>query len=237
MRNIKILIFSIILMFAFCIAGFTDEIKNSEDFKKADFNIQISYVLGLGVINELNLPFTINHDYFIKGIKDYHAKQIKMTDEQINDLLEAYKDIYSHKWKLRIKKEAEANKSVGLNFLTNNKTKKGVVTLPSGLQYKILKKGSGASPGINSIVKCHYKSIFIDGTVFGSSYKRNKPKVFEINSSLQGWAEALQLMKAGSKWMLFVPSDLAYGDRGNGRIIKPGVTLIFEIEMLKILEE
>ncbi len=224
-------------MFAFCIVGFTDEIKNSDDMKKADFNNQISYVLGLGIINELNQPFTINLESFIQGIKDYHAKQLKMTSEEINDLLDDYKFINNHKRKLRIKKEAEANKKVGLNFLTNNKTKKGVVTLPSGLQYKILKKGSGASPGINGIVKCHYKSIFIDGTVFGSSYKRNKPGIFEINSSIQGWAEAFQLMKAGSKWMLFVPSDLAYGDRGNGGMIKPGVTLIFEIEMLKILEE
>ncbi len=130
--------------------------------------------------------------------------------------------------------KAEKNKAVGKSFLETNKDKEGVVTLPSGLQYKVIKKGNGDSPKASDKVSCHYKGTTIDGKEFDSSYKRGKPASFPVGGFIKGWTEALQLMKIGSKWMLYIPADLAYGDKGAGQVIGPGATLIFEVELLGI---
>ena len=130
--------------------------------------------------------------------------------------------------------KAIENKAKGKAFFEENRTKNGVKELPSGLQYKIIKQGDGPSPELDDKVKCHYKGTLIDGTIFDSSYKRNQPAVFPVKGVIKGWTEALQLMKVGSKWMLYVPSDLGYGDNGAGKIIMPGATLIFEVELLAI---
>jgi FKBP-type peptidyl-prolyl cis-trans isomerase len=131
--------------------------------------------------------------------------------------------------------EAAGNKKIGDEFLTANKAKDGVVTLPSGLQYKILKAGTGPKPAASDTVTCNYKGTLIDGTEFDSSYKRGEPAAFPVNGVIKGWTEALQLMPVGSKWQLFIPSDLAYGDPGRPGIA-PGSTLIFEVELLSIGE-
>ena len=130
--------------------------------------------------------------------------------------------------------KAEKNKAVGKSFLETNKDKEGVVTLPSGLQYKVIKKGNGDSPKASDKVSCHYKGTTIDGKEFDSSYKRGKPASFPVGGVIKGWTEALQLMKTGSKWKLYIPADLAYGDKGAGQVIGPGSTLIFEVELLGI---
>jgi FKBP-type peptidyl-prolyl cis-trans isomerase len=132
--------------------------------------------------------------------------------------------------------KASENKAAGEAFLAENKTQKGVITLDSGLQYKVITPGAGDSPDINDKVKCHYRGSLINGREFDSSYKRNEPAVFPVNGVIKGWTEALQLMKVGAKWMLYVPSDLAYGDQGAGNVIEPGSTLIFEVELLEIQE-
>lgn len=132
--------------------------------------------------------------------------------------------------------EAAGNKKLGEAFLSANKTKEGVVTLPSGLQYKILKEGTGPKPTASDTVTCNYKGTFIDGTEFDSSYKRGEPTSFSVGGVIKGWTEALQLMPVGSKWELFIPSDLAYGDPGRPGIA-PGSTLIFEVELLSIGEQ
>jgi len=236
MKNLKILFCAGMLMLVCCTTGFTDEVKNAEEMEKADLFKQISYALGFDVFEKIKKDFDLDPEYFIQGIKDNHAKQPKMTSEQRKDKITSYKDILGHQYELKIKKETQANKTLGVNFLKANKNKEGVVVLPSGLQYKILKKGNGTSPLISETVECHYKGNLIDGTVFDSSYQRGKPAIFQVNSVIQGWIEALQLMKAGSKWRLFIPPDLAYGDRGAGSAIKPGETLIFEVEILKIVK-
>ena len=119
-------------------------------------------------------------------------------------------------------------------FIMENKNKEGVVTLPSGLQYKVLQEGTGRTPTATDTVSTHYRGTLLDGREFDSSYKRNEPTEFPVNRVIKGWTEALQLMKEGSKWMLYIPPHLAYGERGAGGLIGPNETLIFEIELLKV---
>jgi FKBP-type peptidyl-prolyl cis-trans isomerase len=128
----------------------------------------------------------------------------------------------------------DTNKKQGVAFLEANKTKDGVVTLPSGLQYKVLQEGTGPKPAPTDTVVCNYRGTLLDSTEFDSSYKRGQPATFPVTGVIKGWTEALQLMPVGSKWQLFIPSELAYGERGAGGQIGPNATLIFEVELLSI---
>lgn len=136
-----------------------------------------------------------------------------------------------------MRKLAEANRLEGQKFLAANKDKADVKTLPSGLQYKVIKPGTGASPKATDTVEVNYRGTLINGTEFDSSYSRGQPASFPVNGVIQGWQEALQIMKPGAKWQVFVPSELAYGERGAGGAIGPNATLIFEVELLKIKAE
>jgi FKBP-type peptidyl-prolyl cis-trans isomerase FklB len=138
--------------------------------------------------------------------------------------------------KMQVKQKADGdkNKKAGEAFLAANKKKDGVVTLPSGLQYKILKAGNGAKPTASQTVSCNYRGTLIDGKEFDSSERNGKPAEFPVGQVIKGWVEALQLMPVGSKWQLFIPSDLAYGANGQGQIIGPNAVLIFDIELLSI---
>jgi FKBP-type peptidyl-prolyl cis-trans isomerase FklB len=133
-----------------------------------------------------------------------------------------------------IKNIGDANKKAGEAFLAENTKKEGVVTLPSGLQYKIIKKGDGKKPGDDDMVECNYSGRLLDGTEFDSSVRIGKPAVFKVGGVIPGWQEALKLMPVGSKWQLFIPGDLAYGPRGAGRDIGPNATLVFEVELLSV---
>lgn len=132
-------------------------------------------------------------------------------------------------------KQFEANIKAGQDFLAENAKREGVVTLESGLQYEVVNEGSGAKPTAADNVKCHYHGTLLDGKVFDSSVQRGEPAVFPVNGVIAGWVEALQLMPLGSKWKLFVPSNLAYGEQGAGQDIPPHTTLIFEVELLEIV--
>jgi FKBP-type peptidyl-prolyl cis-trans isomerase FklB len=135
------------------------------------------------------------------------------------------------------KQLGEMNKKEGETFLAQNKTKEGVKTLPSGVQYKVVKAGTGKKPKETDTVVTHYKGTLLDGTEFDSSFKRNQPATFKVNGVIRGWTEALQLMEEGAKWILYVPAALAYGDRGAGQQIGPNATLIFEVELISIQEQ
>jgi FKBP-type peptidyl-prolyl cis-trans isomerase FklB len=152
-----------------------------------------------------------------------------MNEEQMNMSISNYLQT------LKAEK-ALANKKVGAEFLAANKSKPGVVTLPSGLQYIVVKEGTGAKPTINDKVKCHYHGTLIDGTIFDSSVERGQPIDFPVNGVIKGWVEALQLMPVGSKWKLFIPSELGYGDNQAGAKIGPGSTLIFDVELIDIVK-
>ena len=193
---------------------------------------KVSYALGLSIgnnfqnsgINDLQI------EDFVKGLKDILGGQ---TPEISYD--EAKQVINDYFMKLQ-KEKFKINKKAGEEFLNINKGKAGVVTLPSGLQYQVLQKGEGPKPTASDKVKCHYHGTSINGTVFDSSVQRGEPAVFGVSQVIPGWVEALQLMEVGSKWRLFIPSDLAYGEHGAGEAIEPNSALVFDVELLDIVK-
>lgn len=192
---------------------------------------KISYALGLSMGNNFRATGIDNLDLeeFAKGLEDVFKEQkpsmsYDEAQQLINNFFSELQD-----------KRMELNKKAGEEFLEINKNKAGVVTVPSGLQYEVLKEGNGKKPGATDQVKCHYHGTLIDGTVFDSSVERGEPATFGVNQVIAGWVEALQLMAEGSKWRLFIPSELAYGSRGAGQAIGPNSALIFEVELLEIV--
>jgi FKBP-type peptidyl-prolyl cis-trans isomerase len=161
----------------------------------------------------------------------------RLTQEEAQAVLKEVQTEVQKEQQAKMKEAADKNKGEGEAFLAANKSKDGVVTLPSGLQYKILTAGTGPKPTASDSVKCNYRGTLINGTEFDSSYKRGQPATFAVGQVIKAWTEALQLMPVGSKWQLFVPSSLAYGERGAGAEIGPNATLIFEVDLLSIEEK
>ena len=192
---------------------------------------KVSYSLGLSIASNLisSGVTTINAEAFIDGLNVvFSGKMPEIMPDEANNILQDYFD------KLKQAKVKEA-KAEGEKFLAENKKKEGVVALPSGLQYKILTAGNGPKPKASDTVKCHYEGRLINGTVFDSSIRRNEPAEFPVSGVIAGWVEALQLMPVGSKWQLYIPSELAYGTHGAGQSIGPNQTLIFDVELLAII--
>ena len=205
----------------------------NEPKKEIDMNNEIdkvSYSLGLNVAENVKKQGLkeINADAVAQAFKDVYA-----GDSTKISLEEAGKTLNDYFQKLQ-QTQMDASKGEGEKFLEENKTKEGVVTLPSGLQYKVIVEGTGEKPGPTDVVKVHYHGTLIDGTVFDSSVERGEPISFPLNGVIPGWTEGLQLMPTGSKYILYVPSHLAYGERGAGQMIGPNTTLIFEVELLEI---
>ncbi len=205
----------------------------------------VSYSIGQNIGGNLKDPFmNINFDLLIRGIKDAVDGEKLLTDDQMQNVMMAFNQkLMAHKQEeLRVVEEqkkivGEQKKIEGQKFLEENSKKEGVVILPSGLRYKILVQGTGISPKPEDKVKVHYTGTLIDGTKFDSSYDRNEPAVFGVTQVIKGWTEALQLMKVGDKWQLFIPSELAYGENGAGNVIGPNEVLIFEVELLDVIQK
>jgi FKBP-type peptidyl-prolyl cis-trans isomerase len=197
---------------------------------------KLSYSFGQNIGNSLKRQETdINLDMIFKGIKDVLSGSTQLlTEQESMEVIRAFQQEKRAKQEETRKKQGEENAKVGEKFLAENKGKEGVVTLPSGLQYKVITAGKGKTPSIKDTVKTHYRGTLIDGTEFDSSYSRGEPAVFPVNRVIAGWTEALQLMKEGDKWQLFIPSKLAYGENGAGGKIGPNATLVFDIELLSI---
>lgn len=200
---------------------------------------KFSYALGMNLgtnLHKQSVP--VDPAIVGRGLRDALAggKMLLTEDEARAVMMEVQADIRK-KQQEQMQQAGQANQKEGEAFLAANKSKEGVVALPSGLQYKILKQGTGPMPTLNDSVVCNYRGTLINRTEFDSSYKRGEPATFPVNGVIKGWTEALQLMPVGSKWQLFVPSALAYGDRGAGADIGPGATLIFEVELLSIQEK
>jgi FKBP-type peptidyl-prolyl cis-trans isomerase FklB len=197
-----------------------------------------SYAIGLNVGKSLHKDSVdVDPAILLRGLKDALAGgKTLLTDDEAKAAMVAIQADVRKKQEAKMAIAGDANKKEGDAFLTENKTKEGVVTLPSGLQYKILKEGSGPKPAATDSVVCNYKGALIDNTEFDSSYKRGQPATFPVGQVIKGWTEVLQLMPVGSKWQVFVPSELGYGPRGAGPggPIGPNATLIFEIELLSI---
>ena len=206
-------------------------IKSTMSAQKLNNEIDsVSYSLGVNIGENLKTQFPdINLKNFELAIKDVldNQKEPKISAADAQKVIQNYFQ----------KQQAKASESVieeGKKFLTENSKKDGVITLESGLQYEIIKSGEGAKPTINDQVTTHYHGTLLDGTVFDSSVERGQPATFPVSGVIKGWTEALQLMTVGSKWKLFVPYDLAYGERGAGPKIGPYTTLIFEVELISI---
>ncbi|HLZ00134.1 MAG TPA: FKBP-type peptidyl-prolyl cis-trans isomerase [Candidatus Angelobacter sp.] len=194
-----------------------------------------SYALGLNIGETFRRrAVDVDINIFLKGLKDAMAGKSLMTDDEKQAALMEMQKIAGEKQAEQRKNLAASNKQEGEDFLAKNKTQPGVVTLPSGLQYKVITNGTGPKPAAGDTVSCHYRGTLLNGTEFDSSYKRGQPLSIPVDRVIKGWTEALQLMPVGSKWQLFIPGDLAYGERGAGDDIGPNATLIFEVELLSI---
>lgn len=194
---------------------------------------KLSYALGLGIGQNL-LSMGVKElkvEDFAKAIQAVlEGTSTEITHQEAREIVNEYfKDLEA--------KMHAANIEQGQAFLAENAKKEGVVTLPSGLQYEIITEGNGAKPSATDQVKCHYEGTLIDGTLFDSSVKRGEPAVFGVNQVIPGWVEALQLMPAGSKWRLYIPSDLGYGANGAGEMIPPHSALVFDVELLDVLNK
>lgn len=220
MKNSKWI--SLLLIVAFSTNISAQKLKTEKD--------SISYSLGVLIAKSIKENNELEYDnkIIIKAIED------ALADEEML-IQEAEAEVYYMASITKIKnKESMGIKDAGAKFLAENKDKEGVITLPSGLQYKVITEGEGESPKPTDNVTTHYKGYSIDGKVFDSSYERNQPATFPVNGVISGWTEALQLMKPGSKWQLFIPYNLAYGERGAGADIKPFEALIFDVELIKV---
>ena len=202
-----------------------------------DLRSQASYGLGLSLGRNLkNQAVDIDHELMVRGLKDgLTGARPLLTDEQIEKAVTAFQQQFAAKKMAEGKVTAEKNKTEGVAFLAANKAKPDVVTLPSGLQYKVVKEGTGAVPKASDFVSAHYRGTLLNGTEFDNSYKRGQPLNIPVNGVIAGWTQALQQMKVGSKWQLFIPSELAYGEAPpEGSPIPPNSVLYFEIELMGI---
>lgn len=190
---------------------------------------KVSYALGMSIGHQLQQmnATDLNIDDFAQAITDVFNGDAKLSDAEAKA---AVQDFFSRK----AEEQAKAAKAEGENFLAENAKKEGVKTLPSGLQYKVLREGDGRKPSATDKVECHYEGTLINGEVFDSSYRRGETATFGLNQVIKGWTEGLQLMQEGAKYRFFIPYDLAYGERGAGQSIPPYAALIFDVELIKV---
>jgi len=197
---------------------------------------KVSYAIGMSIGRDFKTQgVDIDLATLDQGISDVLGdKELLMTEDEVRETLMAFQEEMMKKQSEAAEKAAEKNAQEGEAFLSENGKKEGIVTLPSGLQYRIITEGTGKSPAETDSVTVHYRGTLIDGTEFDSSYKRDEPVTFPVGGVIAGWTEALQLMKEGAKWELFIPSSLAYGERGAPPVIGPNATLLFEVELISV---
>ena len=189
----------------------------------------VSYALGMSIGHQLQQmnATELNIDDFAKAIKDVFAANAQMTDAEAQAAVQNF-------FQQKVEEQAKAAKEEGENFLAENAKKPGVKTLPSGLQYEVLREGNGRKPSATDQVECHYEGTLINGQVFDSSYRRGETATFGLNQVIKGWTEGLQLMQEGAKYRFFIPYNLAYGEQGAGQAIPPYAALIFDVELIKV---
>lgn len=213
------------------------EPKKEEKTELKDQKDRTSYSIGIDIGNNFKKQgIDLDSDLLARGIKDALTGNSSplLTEKEVKDTIADFRKEMMEKQIALTKQRGEKNMKDGEAFLTENKKKEGVITMPSGLQYKVLAAGTGDKPKETDTVTVNYRGTLIDGTEFDSSYKRNEPAIFPVKGVIPGWTEALQLMQTGSKWQLVVPATLGYGERGAGANIGPNATLVFEVELLSI---
>lgn len=226
----------LIAVSAFVISGCQSKVTKS-DLKT--LNEKVGYSIGLDVGRNMKTQgVDIDVKTFMQGLKDGLSADTSLkpllSDTEIRQIMVQYQEDMMKKQKEKSKVSGEKNKADGEKFLAANKSKPGVVTLPSGLQYKIIKKGSGKTPTAEDKVTANYKGTLIDGTEFDNSYKRGEPATFPVTGVIKGWTEALQIMKEGDIWELYIPSALGYGENQAGPQIGPNSVLVFQVELVKV---
>jgi len=197
---------------------------------------RISYIIGRDMAaNFKKQGIEIEPQFLLKGLQEAMAgTQSNLSQEEVHQAMTELQQLMQSRQASTQGRMAEINQQEGEAFLAENKSRPGVVALPSGLQYQVLQEGTGATPGRTDKVTTHYHGTLLDGTVFDSSYERGQPATFPVNGVIAGWTEALTKMKEGAKWRLFIPSNLAYGAQGAGDDIGPNATLIFDVELLSV---
>ena len=199
---------------------------------------RVSYALGLGIGQQLAQmgASELNIDDFAQAIKDVvSGSELKVQHREAQQIVQEYFQKQEQKMNAQRAEAGKAHKEAGEKYLAENAKKDGVITLPSGLQYQVLKEGNGKKPTAKDQVKCHYEGFLIDGTVFDSSVQRGEPAVFGLQQVIAGWTEGLQLMQEGAKYRFFIPYRLAYGEGGAGGAIPPFATLIFDVELIQVM--
>ena len=199
---------------------------------------KVSYALGLGIGQQLAqmCASDLNIDDFAQAIKDVvSGSELKVQHRDAQQIVQDYFAKKEEKLNAERAVQGKAHKEAGEKYLAENAKKEGVVTLPSGLQYQVLKEGNGKKPSAKDTVKCHYEGFLIDGTVFDSSVQRGEPATFPLQQVIAGWTEGLQLMQEGAKYRFFIPYRLAYGEGGAGQMIPPFATLIFDVELIEVV--
>lgn len=206
------------------------ELKTQKD--KASYSIGVS--IGKNLKDQ---KVEIQTDILVKGLLDaYTGAKTQLNEKEMGEVLTAFQQEIMAKAQEEAAKKGDENKKKGEKFLADNKSKPGVNTTASGLQYSVISEGTGPKPTASSTVKVHYTGKLIDGTTFDSSVDRGEPVEFPLNGVIKGWTEGVQLMSKGAKYKFYIPSDLAYGDRGAGNAIGPNETLVFEVELLDIVK-
>src|SRR5499426_320812 len=223
MKRFIVIVSASVLVFPLFGQEKSPQLKDQKDKVSYSIGMQIGFNLGRQKVD-------INPEILNAGIKDAIAGKPQLTPDQVKEIMAQFEKDMEQKQK----QAGEKNKTDGAKFLEDNKKKPGVKTTTSGLQYKVEKEGTGAQPKPTDMVTMNYRGTLIDGTEFDSSYKRGQPATFPVNGVIKGWTEALQLMKQGAKYQLFIPSNLAYGERAMGADIGPNSTLIFEVELMEV---
>ena len=232
----KQLITSCLLLSIFSLTALAqDEEKPEKPAPIADVVKDGSYAFGVNFMNNMKSQgVNLNLEAFLKGVTDASSDKVEKSDQELQAAFLAFQQALQQMAAEKASKAGDSNKKEGEVFLVANAKKEGGKVTESGLQYKVIKSGQGATPKPTSKVTTHYEGKLINGTVFDSSYKRGAPATFGVNQVIPGWTEALQLMKEGDQWELYIPSKLAYGERGAGADIGPNSTLIFKIELIKV---
>jgi len=229
---------SFALLMVVAVLVLTTSCKNGKLFGPKEYKVEnhldsVSYAIGLDIGNNFSKQnIDIEADALAQGIKDYLEDRALFDDKEKEKILVAFQQELSVKAREESMKKSEGARKEGEKWLNENRKKQGVIVLPSGLQYKVIKEGTGPKPKATDMVKVHYRGKLVNGTVFDASYDRGEPIEFKLNQVIPGWTEGLQLMSKGAKYELYIPSSLGYGDQGAGEMIPGGSTLIFEVELL-----
>ncbi len=229
-------LFYVTFLLMFFVGCATEEVKVAPEVKLETPKSRISYTIGVNIGQDFkSQKMDIDAEFLLLGLKESLAgKELRLSDEEMANEIQTFQKEMQAKMVAEMEAMQAKNQAAGAAFLAENAKKEGVIVTASGLQYKVLEPGDGPSPGVEDVATVHYRGTLIDGTQFDSSYDRGQPATFPVGGVIAGWTEALQLMKPGAKWQLFIPAELAYGERGAGQDIGPNSTLLFDVELISV---